>query len=223
MASRHLTVGIFALTAIFFGTQFVGIRTAVGAIPPVFYAGLRFDISAVVALTYVRLKRGTWRPRTRGDYDLRTLIAIGRATHMDRRDRSLARTTRCGCRHSAEPSKSLIGRRRRSRTRDVGGHLDCAWKRLSETSSTNNVECPRRCVGNGSRRGLDSCDECYDRRVRSGDSGDANYRRSRAICWRVLSRDRLSDVPLANRNRWTDSDKLDHLHCSGGCRGNLAG
>ena len=69
------------------------------------------------------------------------------------------------------------------------------------------------------RRGLDSCDECYDRRVSSGDSGDANYRRSRAICWRVFSRDRLSDVPLTNRNHWTDSDKLDHIHCFGGCRG----
>jgi drug/metabolite transporter (DMT)-like permease len=68
--ARYRDAALFALLATLFGGSFVAIKTGLGAIPPLLFAGLRFDIAAVVLLGYIALTRDreTWVPRTRGDF-----------------------------------------------------------------------------------------------------------------------------------------------------------
>ncbi|WP_328765657.1 DMT family transporter [Haloarcula rubra] len=58
------------LLAALFGGSFVAIKTGLRELPPLLFAGLRFDVAAVVLLTYIALTndRSTWVPKTRGDY-----------------------------------------------------------------------------------------------------------------------------------------------------------
>ncbi|WP_416840100.1 DMT family transporter [Haloferax sp. DFSO52] len=65
--SRHRTLVLFVATAVLFGTSFVGIKAAIGSVPPVLFAALRIDVAAVVLLTLVTLRGGYWLPRTRAD------------------------------------------------------------------------------------------------------------------------------------------------------------
>ncbi|SIR66204.1 Permease of the drug/metabolite transporter (DMT) superfamily [Haladaptatus litoreus] len=65
------TLLLFIVTSLTFGTAFVGIKAGLVDIPPILFAGLRYDIGAAVLLAYVYWRGGYWRPRTRGD-----LIAI---------------------------------------------------------------------------------------------------------------------------------------------------
>ncbi|KAB1193050.1 EamA family transporter [Haloferax sp. MBLA0076] len=65
--SRHRTLVLFVAAAVLFGTSFVGIKAAIGAIPPVLFAAFRVDVAAVVLLTLVAVRGGYWRPRTRAD------------------------------------------------------------------------------------------------------------------------------------------------------------
>jgi drug/metabolite transporter (DMT)-like permease len=61
-------VGLFVLAAAGFGTSFVGIKVGLASLPPVLFAGIRYDV-ATVALFAVLVARGSVpRPTTRGDY-----------------------------------------------------------------------------------------------------------------------------------------------------------
>lgn len=74
--ARYRDAGLFVLLAALFGGSFVAIETGLRELPPVLFAGLRFDLAAVVLLGYVALTRprSAWLPRTRGD-----LLGIGAA------------------------------------------------------------------------------------------------------------------------------------------------
>ncbi|WP_152040045.1 DMT family transporter [Salinigranum salinum] len=67
--ARYRDAGLFVLLAALFGGSFVAIKTGLRELPPVLFAGLRFDLAAVVLLAYVGLThpRTAWLPRTRGD------------------------------------------------------------------------------------------------------------------------------------------------------------
>ncbi|KYH24670.1 putative DMT superfamily transporter inner membrane protein [Halalkalicoccus paucihalophilus] len=69
--SGRRTLLLFIITSLAFGTAFVGIKAGLDDIPPILFAGFRYDIGAVVLLTYVYWRGGYWQPRTRGD-----LIAV---------------------------------------------------------------------------------------------------------------------------------------------------
>lgn len=66
-AARLRTIGLFLVTAVLFGTAFVGIKAGVTALPPVLFAALRFEIGAAILLPLVAARGGYWRPRTRAD------------------------------------------------------------------------------------------------------------------------------------------------------------
>ncbi|RDZ64174.1 EamA family transporter [Haloferax sp. Atlit-12N] len=65
--SRHRTLVLFVAAAVLFGTSFVGIKAAIGSVPPVLFAAFRVDVAAVVLLTLVAVRGGYWLPRTRAD------------------------------------------------------------------------------------------------------------------------------------------------------------
>ena len=66
---RYRDTALFVLLAALFGGSFVAIKTGLRELPPLLFAGLRFDIAAVMLLAYVAMKvpRSAWLPRTRGD------------------------------------------------------------------------------------------------------------------------------------------------------------
>nr|WP_312619440.1 EamA family transporter [Haloarcula sp. 1CSR25-25] len=67
--ARYRDTALFVLLAMLFGGSFVAIKTGLRELPPVLFAGLRFDLAAVTLLGYIALTRprSTWLPRTRGD------------------------------------------------------------------------------------------------------------------------------------------------------------
>ena len=67
--ARYRDGALFVVLAGLFGGSFVAIKTGLRELPPVLFAGLRFDLAAVVLLGYVALARprSTWLPRTRAD------------------------------------------------------------------------------------------------------------------------------------------------------------
>jgi drug/metabolite transporter (DMT)-like permease len=77
--ARYRDAALFAFLAALFGGSFVAIKSGLAALPPLFFAALRFDIAAVVLLAVVALTRPreTWLPRTRGD-----LFGIGIAAAL---------------------------------------------------------------------------------------------------------------------------------------------
>lgn len=68
MDSRYRNSGLFLLTAVLFGGTFAAIKTGLAAVPPIFFAALRFDIGSVFLLAYAIVRIDNWRPRTRGDW-----------------------------------------------------------------------------------------------------------------------------------------------------------
>lgn len=67
--AAYRDAGLFVLLAGLFGGSFVAIKTGLRELPPVLFAGVRFDLAAVVLLAYVAVTRprSAWLPRTRGD------------------------------------------------------------------------------------------------------------------------------------------------------------
>jgi drug/metabolite transporter (DMT)-like permease len=67
--ARYRDAALFVLLAALFGGAFVAIETGLRELPPVLFAGLRFDVAAVALLAYVALSRpaSAWLPRTRAD------------------------------------------------------------------------------------------------------------------------------------------------------------
>ena len=71
---RYRNAALFVSIAILFGCSFVAIETGLQELPPLLFASLRFDVAAVVLVSYVvaARSRSAWLPRTRGD-----LLGIG--------------------------------------------------------------------------------------------------------------------------------------------------
>jgi drug/metabolite transporter (DMT)-like permease len=67
--ARYRDAALFVLLAALFGGSFVAIKTGLRELPPVLFAGLRFDVAAVALLGYLALTRprSAWLPRSRGD------------------------------------------------------------------------------------------------------------------------------------------------------------
>ena len=67
VTSGRRTLLLFVVASLTFGTAFVGIKAGLADVPPLLFAALRYDIGAVVLLSYVYWRGGYWRPRTRND------------------------------------------------------------------------------------------------------------------------------------------------------------
>lgn len=57
------TAGLFLTATLAFGTGFVGIKAGLVALPPLFFAGLRYDVGAVAVLGYAAARGTDLRPR----------------------------------------------------------------------------------------------------------------------------------------------------------------
>jgi len=65
---RYRTIGLFVFVTVAMGGAYVVNKFGVDAVPPVFFAALRFDIAAVLLLGYAIYGDDRWRPRTRADW-----------------------------------------------------------------------------------------------------------------------------------------------------------
>ena len=65
---RYHTAGLFVLLSALWGFSFVAARAALPYIPPVPLAALRFDIVAVVMVTYATSTTDRWYPQTRQEW-----------------------------------------------------------------------------------------------------------------------------------------------------------
>lgn len=76
--TAYRDAGLFVLLAALFGSSFVAIKTGLRELPPVLFAGLRFDLAAIVLLVYVAVTRprSAWLPRTGGDLLGITVAAV---------------------------------------------------------------------------------------------------------------------------------------------------
>lgn len=74
---RYLNAALFVLLAVLWGFSFVAIKTGLAALPPVFYAALRFDVAVPLLLAFVAWRYDAWRPQRRADY---AGVAVGAAT-----------------------------------------------------------------------------------------------------------------------------------------------
>jgi drug/metabolite transporter (DMT)-like permease len=70
--SRYRDIALFFALALLWGGSFVAIEVGLDYYPPVLYAAYRFDLAALVLVSYVLLTESESVPRTRGD-----LAAIG--------------------------------------------------------------------------------------------------------------------------------------------------
>ena len=70
--SRYRDVLLFFTLATLWGGSFVAIEVGLNYYPPILYAAFRFDVAALVLVSYVLLTESSPLPRTRGD-----LAAIG--------------------------------------------------------------------------------------------------------------------------------------------------
>nr|WP_283102350.1 DMT family transporter [Haloplanus sp. XH21] len=68
---------MFVLLSVLFGCSFVAIKAGLGALPPVFFAALRFDLAAPILLGYAAWRHTDWRPRSRADV---AGLAVGAVT-----------------------------------------------------------------------------------------------------------------------------------------------
>lgn len=66
---QHRFLGLFLAASTFFGGTFVAARAGLEYFPPLLFVALRFDIGAILMITYVlfRFPREKWMPRTRSD------------------------------------------------------------------------------------------------------------------------------------------------------------
>ncbi|WP_435066425.1 DMT family transporter [Haloplanus sp. C73] len=64
---RYRNAGLFVLLGALFGCSFAAIKAGLAALPPVFFAALRFDVAAPILLAYAAWRYESWLPRTRAD------------------------------------------------------------------------------------------------------------------------------------------------------------
>ena len=72
--SSYRNGGLFLLLSILWGTAFMAIKAGLAYIPPVLFAGFRYDIAGVVMLGYAAYATDNWRPKSRSDW---TTVAVG--------------------------------------------------------------------------------------------------------------------------------------------------
>lgn len=60
---RHRTATLFVLVGAIWGTSFPAVRAGVQVVPPVLFAALRFDATALLVLGYAVVVGYRWRPR----------------------------------------------------------------------------------------------------------------------------------------------------------------
>ena len=65
---RYRNAGLFVLLGVLFGSSFVAIKAGLDALPPVFFAALRFDVAAPLLVAYAAWRYDDWVPRTRADF-----------------------------------------------------------------------------------------------------------------------------------------------------------
>lgn len=70
--ARHANAILFVVLSGLWGTAFVAIKAGLEYLPPVLFAGFRYDLAAVLLLGYAALGPIEWLPRTRTD-----VVAIG--------------------------------------------------------------------------------------------------------------------------------------------------
>lgn len=58
---------LFGLLGVLWGGSFVAIEVGLEAVPPLLLAGLRYDVAAVVVVSYALATADRWLPRTRAD------------------------------------------------------------------------------------------------------------------------------------------------------------
>ena len=68
------TAGLFVLLSFFWGTAFVAISAGLAYIPPVLFAGLRYDLAGIIVLAYALTATEGWRPHSRADW---LTVAVG--------------------------------------------------------------------------------------------------------------------------------------------------
>ncbi|MFC6726380.1 DMT family transporter, partial [Halobium palmae] len=68
--STRRTVVLFVLASLLFGGTFVGAKAGLDYFPPLLFVAFRFDVAAVVLLSYAAVTSdpGELFPRTRGDW-----------------------------------------------------------------------------------------------------------------------------------------------------------
>jgi drug/metabolite transporter (DMT)-like permease len=66
-ATRYRNAALFVLLGVLFGSTFVAIKAGLAALPPLFFAALRFDVAAPMLLAYAAWRYEAWVPRSRAD------------------------------------------------------------------------------------------------------------------------------------------------------------
>ena len=72
--SSYRNGGLFLLLSILWGTAFMAIKAGVAYVPPVLFAGFRYDIAGAIMLGYAAYATDNWRPKSRSDW---TTVAVG--------------------------------------------------------------------------------------------------------------------------------------------------
>jgi len=75
--AAYRNAALFVLLSMLWGVSFVAIKTGLTAIPPVFFAALRFDVAAPLLLVFVALRCGEWIPESTADY---ASVVVGAVT-----------------------------------------------------------------------------------------------------------------------------------------------
>jgi len=65
--TRYRRLGLFVVAALLLGGTFVAARAGLAFFPPLLFVALRFDLAAILLLSYVALTREDWLPHTRRD------------------------------------------------------------------------------------------------------------------------------------------------------------
>ena len=72
--STYRNGALFLLLSILWGTAFMAIKAGLAYIPPVLFAGFRYDIAGVIMLGYAAYATDNWRPQSRNGW---ATVAVG--------------------------------------------------------------------------------------------------------------------------------------------------
>lgn len=66
--SRLTTIALFSTLSVLWGLSFPAIAVGLDYLPPLLFAAFRYDVAALLLLSYAVLRIDEWRPRGRNDY-----------------------------------------------------------------------------------------------------------------------------------------------------------
>lgn len=72
----YWTAALFLLLATFWGTSFVAIEVGLHAVPPLYFAGLRYALAGVIVLGYAAAVTSRWRPSGREEWVSISVMAV---------------------------------------------------------------------------------------------------------------------------------------------------